>query len=427
MKPSVIAKHFDVSRPTMHRQLSRLVEAGLIQRVGEGPTAHYKTFALIETTATATPTTIRMELGEKTVNLLRQTLEWRARLGIGQLQVFAELLRHGDIQWAGEHGESKPIWLDNTTIDEASGVCDLLKRECLGLSSNASLGIHHAMVKDRAKMAWEFCAALRHRMAWDRSPEGFKGVWHDEPTKLESDHALPSVFSIEFKDRRKKEIGIEADFVHRFQIEASSAFWDVAEEALRDHVRAISGDVGVLADLMEAGSIPRGDGTPMNAHQIAVARAQCAHLTAVIRSKPIQHSEAPALAEELLACLSSEDAGDACSQVDSLQQGSGNTERRFSKGERVRRIQSMHEALEASIQALPEDLAIVRKGHLYMVLQDTAGNDKNGPDPALLRVVGESHSVQTAIQLANIRLSPDANRSNRSNRSSAMMPSASVF
>lgn len=118
---------------------------------------------------------LHVTLPASTAQVVIDALDLYSRLGLGQLGELASLARFGLLTDA--KGE-KPSF---TAIEEAEQHLDYAKRALFGYAPNASHGIHSPKVAERFRTAWGVQKALRHRLAWDRHPEGGMQVTFDEP------------------------------------------------------------------------------------------------------------------------------------------------------------------------------------------------------------------------------------------------------
>lgn len=65
-------------------------------------------------------------------------------------------------------------------MEEVRKACDILKEAC-GLSPSQNYSAHSSQVKESAKVAHDIYEVLRHRLSWDRKPQGGFGVYYDTP------------------------------------------------------------------------------------------------------------------------------------------------------------------------------------------------------------------------------------------------------
>ena len=113
-------------------------------------------------------------LSETQAQILSKSLELFSRLSIGQLDMVLDLARLGDI--TNRDGQAAPA----ECLSEAEDLVNTAKFLLTGYHPNASKGIGGEHTP-RANIAWEMHKAIRHRLAWDRSPEGGNGVYFYDP------------------------------------------------------------------------------------------------------------------------------------------------------------------------------------------------------------------------------------------------------
>ena len=107
--------------------------------------------------------------------VLVDALDLYSRIGMGQLGEIAHLARFGMLKT--QCGEAPQI----ERIEDAKHRLDQATEVLFGFPPGASHGIHSPNVHDSFKTAWALQKAVRHRLAWDRSPQGGLGVQFDEP------------------------------------------------------------------------------------------------------------------------------------------------------------------------------------------------------------------------------------------------------
>lgn len=62
-----------------------------------------------------------------------------------------------------------------------------------GLDKGAYHGIHSRTITDNARIAYDIEQVIRHRLAWDRQPEGGFQVDFDEPARSSSSCSLATI------------------------------------------------------------------------------------------------------------------------------------------------------------------------------------------------------------------------------------------
>ncbi len=181
---SDLAAELKVSRATIHRKITPLVADGLVAQTGKGPSTGYRLKTPQEQLEGpgqpgSAQRKVHVSMDEKTANVVQAALEFYSRIGIGQFEELLSLARYGQLK----RFDGADIDLDR--LDQAEGLVRQLKAVLLDMPANASFGIHSEHVNIAAKASWAVSRAIRHRMAWDRSPEGGMGVSFDEPLRGE--------------------------------------------------------------------------------------------------------------------------------------------------------------------------------------------------------------------------------------------------
>lgn len=174
--PAALTKATGLSRATVHRRLTELQESGFVEGLGAAPRSKYRVFTpvdlLLKQAAGIADLRVAM-LTRSQAQTMSAALELLARLSIGQWNVFCEDLR---VRVAMQH---------LNRVEQAETVIARAKEQAWHLPSNASLGIYNEAVPNAGKLAWQAHRTIRHRLAWDRQPEGSMGVHHDEPMSTE--------------------------------------------------------------------------------------------------------------------------------------------------------------------------------------------------------------------------------------------------
>jgi hypothetical protein len=117
---------------------------------------------------------LSIALSVQDANLVVSALDTVSRLGIGQWTVLAEEFRWNTFLATKE--------VDFEAIDKAMTV---LKYEALGFAGGGNWGIFSPSIHPTVTSIWGMQKAIRHRLAWDRNPEGGMGVYFDEPMASE--------------------------------------------------------------------------------------------------------------------------------------------------------------------------------------------------------------------------------------------------
>ena len=114
-----------------------------------------------------------LTLDEKQAELLVCALDLFTRIGIGQFEEIVSL-------WVRDHISN----LSPEQIEKARKALGSTKRALTGFTLNASYGIHSPEVPDRFRVARDLLEVIRHRLAWDKHPEGGLQVWFDKPNAI---------------------------------------------------------------------------------------------------------------------------------------------------------------------------------------------------------------------------------------------------
>ena len=125
--------------------------------------------------------TYTLTMSEEQSQLLVKALDLYSRIGIGQ---FEEILDVYDPLHRLVPVEAK---------DTARKLLDSVKA-VYGHPANGSHGIHNPEVRDEFRAAYDIQRVVRHRLAFDRHPEGGFQVNFDEPWQI-SERPLPSIKS----------------------------------------------------------------------------------------------------------------------------------------------------------------------------------------------------------------------------------------
>lgn len=120
-----------------------------------------------------------LEIDKEHAKVIIEALDVFSRIHMGQLEVVAE-----------QHVHS----FDNAEdFIELRKTINLLKSD-LGLHPNAHWGIRSPRVIESAKVAFDIQQIIRHRLAWDRCPEGGHGVDFQELFKCSKSESLPKIY-----------------------------------------------------------------------------------------------------------------------------------------------------------------------------------------------------------------------------------------
>ena len=129
-----------------------------------------------------TPAYTLENLSEKQAQTLVDALDLYSRIRIGQLEMLTEMARMGEIP----HKEALSVSESIARAEQADVLMREVKNLMTGLAMNASFGILGEKAPEAARVAWDMKKSIRHRLAWDRQPEGGMGVDFDDPSLLHS-------------------------------------------------------------------------------------------------------------------------------------------------------------------------------------------------------------------------------------------------
>jgi biotin operon repressor len=373
-KPSVLAEKLKASRATVHRKLQKLLEDGLVVRTGQGPQAGYRLPTpeeefTKERLAGQTGSALRLSMSSKTAYLVRDALESFSRFGIGQFEELLKMAREDALVRAS--GER----LDLDAIEDAEPLLSSLKANLIGMSMHSSFGIYSPHVQPDVRAAWSLCRALRHRLAWDYTPEGSMGVWHDEP--LTGDHLASLVVVSEGP------VGKDHLNERRYHMEMDLASAKVVETAMRFQSRLLAGELEVIIELVSSGTVRQAQGERVQGPALDIAGHILNRLKETLYGQQgvVSHRSANAT---LLAQLAD------CAK-EALVPG-------FVAGGRpettVAEIQTVVDSpFSFTLEELPKEMFVSFKNGKYRVIGPSAQDD-------YLVILGESHSLQTAVLMA---------------------------
>lgn len=124
--------------------------------------------------------TVQVTMPAATAQVVVDALDLYSRVGLGQLDEITSLARFGLLKNA--KGESP----SDDDLEEAEAHLKQVKRTLFGFEPGASHGIFSPKINSRFKDAWAVLKAIRHRLAWDRNPDGGIQVSYDEPMREET-------------------------------------------------------------------------------------------------------------------------------------------------------------------------------------------------------------------------------------------------
>lgn len=121
---------------------------------------------------------VTVTMTEGQANAAISALDLYARIGLGQIEQIAELVRWGFIVPRANSNEERKQ-ADPSVSESVENLTYLIK-ESLGHFRNGSLGVGHSHVHIQAHRAWELKKALEKPLAEARNPNpSFRGVQYD--------------------------------------------------------------------------------------------------------------------------------------------------------------------------------------------------------------------------------------------------------
>ncbi len=120
-----------------------------------------------------------LEIDEDHARLLIEALDFYSRVHMGQLEVIVE-----------QHIDS---FTDAEAYEKFRQTVSLLKSD-LGVHQNGHWGIRSPKVIEGAKVAFDIQQIIRHRIAWDRHPEGGHTVNFGPLLKCSQSRSLPKIY-----------------------------------------------------------------------------------------------------------------------------------------------------------------------------------------------------------------------------------------
>lgn len=119
---------------------------------------------------------IEITLPKKQAQRLSAALELTARLGLWQLEALSR-----EARWALSDDVSSHL----VVVEASENELAQCKRELSGYSAHANAGVYNPRVPELFRQAFTAHQLLRHRLAWDASPEGGLGVDFGEPHRTD--------------------------------------------------------------------------------------------------------------------------------------------------------------------------------------------------------------------------------------------------
>lgn len=376
--PSALANELGVSRATLHRKLKALEEEGLVTKIGQGPAAAYRRWLAEDMPSPqAGSDLLRWTLPESSVFYVLEALDLYTRLGIGQLEQLEETLRLSSFDLGEDRDETF------NALDKIKHLCDVLKLDVLDFSRGASFGVHHPSVDPGVSRVWYLLKVLRHRLSWDRHPEGSIGVGHDEPM-FNDMGAVVRVHSVKASSLDERAYVVDMDLHTALS----------AAHACQASHWARSRQFTALVALFETGVIkPRNLIVP-SVVDIAHAQtllAEIEKLASCIGLSEKQAQKAQALKQ---IAIQLQEVIQAPDPVENGMPPAASSALEALSGSSFVRLGRAPEPLpSALVEGLPSSFALGWRNNECWVLDLDAGC-----------YIGRSHSVQTAVQLATNRL-----------------------
>lgn len=132
-----------------------------------------------KTTETVVEPDVHLTVPAATARIMVEALDTYTRIGMGQLEDIVSMGRFGILK------NSEGVAPSYDAMEDAEHHLNAAKKSLFGFPSNASHGIFSDKVAERFRTTWGVMKALRHRLAWDRTPEGGFQTSFDEPMRGE--------------------------------------------------------------------------------------------------------------------------------------------------------------------------------------------------------------------------------------------------
>lgn len=321
---------------------------------------------------------MRVVLATAAACLLMESLEMLSRLGICQFGEVTDLVRERSF------GEKSRFSMDDLSLTEAT--MDAVKRILTGFDPSASHSILSHLVDPRPQNCWALRSAMRHRLAWDRTPEGSFGVNFDEP--LSSGLLQHVVVHSSLGWNSDEYAGMPSGYAIAVQFPLELV--ESVAIALEAYARLLTLDFGVLLELLQSGVVSPRDRQPLNPEDLAQARQMLLSLSDRLSGRPagsadrfcLDAERATSLAQSLRSAVSYPDG--AVGSV--LEWNPGNMVR-------IDRLHPGHFSglvPSAFVPKLPDSCCVAPFPQGYQVLAKCE-------DPHRLLVLSQSHSLQTAM------------------------------
>jgi hypothetical protein len=129
-----------------------------------------------------------LHLTERQARVIVDALDLFSRIGMGQLKEVAYVLRQNPLPSSDPDLEAR-----TTLLSEIRDKLDTLSR--YWMKGPGFYGITSKSISDRFRIAFDIQQVIRHRLAWDRNPQGDITVDFDNPTKT-SEEDLPKIETV---------------------------------------------------------------------------------------------------------------------------------------------------------------------------------------------------------------------------------------
>lgn len=378
-----IADVLGVSRATVHRKLTEMLERNLVVAGGRGRASTYRLPSIMEQieaaraeVATASER-CRLVLDTKSAYRIVDDLDLAMRIGMGQFEIVEESIRDrlfGPAQIVSDEAMSR-----------LASLIMSIKVDLLGLSRGASHGILSPNVDVGFVVMRSLQAAIRHRLAWDQNPRGSIGVYHDEPIERARVHDQIIVYSLKNGQPDEGECRLVV-------IEASKETFAMLLDGVRLARRMRGGDFMPFVELAQQGRLKRTGGAEVQASHIEQVQVLVGVMVKIWREESERWSQARRDLEGARGAMQAK-LIDAVGEILSGQsvQAQVSKEGHFLAGCALKGDEPMY---GVTIQDLPAGYFLNRVGDRYRVI---------GPDasPDRLRIYAESASPQTAVLMAH--------------------------
>lgn len=364
-----IAKSLGLSsRATLHRKLTQLIEQGLVINSGNGRNSAYRLPLPEEELLRARANmpslagqALRMDMSLSLAGVMSKSLENTCRLGIGQIEQMEDAL-----PWS-------------STLEQIEQAKHHIKdlKTLFGFSLGASHGIHSPHVARQNKICWEVHRAIRHRLAWDRTPAGSMGVDFNEP--LSDKEFFQNLIVLSSQDESGQA---------RITIEMDADTARIVVYALTLQSRLDRGDFAAVVDMAYQGLIRNAQGALVDGAMKSTAYTMAKRITDALGANAFasgidtEKSAISAGIADAIECVLTNHAPQAMFGKD-LNQIS------------VLKVNSEVPPMKVTLKMLPA-------GYFIRFNQQSRQFNVIGPcqDPNYLEIVSESHSPQTAILIA---------------------------